>query len=44
MTDHRINFTLYKLDQIIAGNLQPITNALIDYDREQLRGSMGGFD
>lgn len=44
VTDHRINFTLYKLDQIIAGNLQPITDALVDYDREQLRGSMGGFD
>ena len=39
VTDHRINFTLYKLDQVIAGNLQPVTDALIDYDREQLRRS-----
>lgn len=40
VTDHRINFTLYKLDQIIAGDLQPVTNALIDHDRGELRGSM----
>lgn len=40
VTDHRINFTVYKLDQILAGNLQILTDALIDYDREQLRGSM----
>lgn len=44
VTDHRINLTLYKLDQVIAGNLQPLTDALIDYDREQLRGSMGDLD
>jgi peptide chain release factor 1 len=37
VTDHRINFTLYKLDQIIAGDLQPVTDALIDYDRDVLR-------
>jgi peptide chain release factor 1 len=40
VTDHRINFTLYKLDQIIAGDLQPVTDALIDHDRDELRGSM----
>ncbi len=40
VTDHRINFTLYKLDQVIAGNLQPLTDALISYDREQLRSTM----
>jgi peptide chain release factor 1 len=40
VTDHRINLTLYKLDQILAGNLQPITDALIDYDRTELRSSM----
>jgi peptide chain release factor 1 len=40
VTDHRINLTLYKLDQILAGNLQPITDSLIDHDRDQLRGSM----
>jgi peptide chain release factor 1 len=44
VTDHRINFTLYKLDQVIAGSLQPVTDALIDYDRQQLRSSMGQLD
>lgn len=40
VTDHRINFTLYKLDQVIAGNLQPVTDALIDHERQQLREDM----
>ncbi len=44
VTDHRINFTVYKLDQILAGNVQVLTDALIDYDREQLRGSMSMMD
>ena len=44
VTDHRINLTLYKLDQVIAGNLQPVTDALIDHDRQTLRSSMGSLD
>lgn len=44
LTDHRINFTLYKLDQIIAGHLQPVTDALIEHDRNELRSAMGGLD
>lgn len=40
LTDHRINLTLYKLDQIIAGQLQPVTDALVNHDREELRSSM----
>jgi peptide chain release factor 1 len=28
MTDHRINLTLYRLDQILAGDLDEIVNAL----------------
>lgn len=44
LTDHRIGLTLYNLDQVIAGNLQPVTDALIDYDRQQLRDQMGGLD
>ncbi|MCH2123870.1 MAG: peptide chain release factor 1 [Pirellulaceae bacterium] len=44
VTDHRINFTLYKLDQIIAGGVQPVTDALIDHDRQGLRDSMGALD
>ena len=41
LTDHRINLTIYKLDQIIAGDLQPVTKALLEHDRDELRGSMG---
>jgi len=44
VTHHNINLTLYKLDRIMAGNLYPITGALIDHDRESLRKSMGGLD
>ena len=44
VTDHRINLTLYKLDQIIAGDMQPVTDALIDHDRQSLRESMGDLD
>jgi peptide chain release factor 1 len=44
LTDHRIGLTLYKLDQIIAGNLQPVTDALIEYDRNQQRGLMGDLE
>jgi peptide chain release factor 1 len=40
MTDHRVGLTLYKLDQIIAGSVQMITDALIDHDRQSLRSSM----
>jgi peptide chain release factor 1 len=41
LTDHRIGLTLYKLDQILAGNLQMVTDALIDFDRQQLRDAFG---
>ena len=44
VTDHRIGLTLYKLDQIIAGSVQMITDALIDHDRQELRSSMGAMD
>lgn len=44
LTDHRIGLTLYKLDQIISGDLQPVTDALIEYDRNALRSAMGGLD
>ncbi len=39
-TDHRINLTLYKLDHIVNGDLQPVTDALLEYERNQLRGDM----
>ena len=44
VTDHRINLTLYKLDAILAGDVQPLTDALMDYDRNQLRREMGSDD
>ena len=44
LSDHRINLTLYKLDSIIAGALQPVTDALIDHERQQQRDAMGGLD
>jgi hypothetical protein len=28
---------LYKLDQIISGNLQPVSEALLEYERSTLR-------
>ncbi len=41
LTDHRIGLTIYKLDQILAGNMQVVTDALVDYDRQQLRDAFG---
>ncbi len=40
VTDHRIGLTIYKLDQIIAGNVSLLTDALIEHDRQTLRDSM----
>lgn len=36
VTDHRINLTLYKLPQIMDGDLEDILNALIVNEKEQL--------
>lgn len=44
ITDHRLrgeNGEWYSLDRILAGNLQPVTEALMDYDRQQQREAMG---
>jgi peptide chain release factor 1 len=41
VTDHRINMDWYKLDSIIAGNLKPVTESLIDYARREQREAMG---
>ena len=35
VTDHRINLTLYKLEEIIAGNLTDIVNGLISSENAQ---------
>lgn len=44
VTDHRIGLTIHKLDQIIAGNMQMVTDGLIEYDRQQLRDSFSVDD
>ncbi len=41
VTDHRINLTLYKLDQIVAGELDEVIEALKISDREEALKSAG---
>ncbi len=36
VTDHRINLTLYKLDEVINGDLDAVIEPLIQHDRESL--------
>jgi peptide chain release factor 1 len=38
VTDHRIGLTLYNLDQIIQGDLLPLTKALVEHDRREQLG------
>lgn len=40
VTDHRINLTVYKLDQVLAGNLSLLFDPLIEHDRNTLRSTM----
>ena len=44
VTDHRIGLTLYKLDVILAGDLSPVVEALLDYERQELRSSFGTIE
>jgi peptide chain release factor 1 len=44
VTDHRINFTIHKLDSVIAGNLQPVIDALMEYERQEQRTAFGTID
>ncbi len=44
LTDHRINLTLYKLDGILAGNLHPVIEALMEYERQEQRASFGPIE
>ena len=43
VTDHRIGFQA-NLESVIAGNVQPLTQALLEHERNQLRGTMGDLD
>jgi peptide chain release factor 1 len=38
ITDHRINLTLYKLDNLIAGNISELIQQLKDFDKKQRLG------
>ncbi|HEY2154753.1 MAG TPA: peptide chain release factor 1, partial [Isosphaeraceae bacterium] len=38
VTDHRVGLTLYNLDRVILGDLDPLTEALIDHDRREQLG------
>ena len=44
VTDHRINLTLYKLDQVILGAVDQVITQLMDHDRQTLRSAMGALD
>lgn len=35
LTDHRIGLTLYKLDQVIQGDIDELVGALLKFDREE---------
>ncbi len=41
VTDHRINLTLYKLDAVIAGNMNELIQALKEFDKKQRLGGSG---
>jgi peptide chain release factor 1 len=44
LTDHRINLTLYQLENILAGNLDPVSEALLEYERQEQRSAFGTID
>jgi peptide chain release factor 1 len=35
VTDHRIGFTIQKLDRVMEGQMDEVIDALINYDQEQ---------
>jgi peptide chain release factor 1 len=41
ITDHRINLTLYKLDEIMQGNLEQVIEPLINENQAQLLTALG---
>ena len=40
MTDHRIGLTLYNLDRIVQGELELLTEPLIEHDRREQLGEL----
>jgi peptide chain release factor 1 len=43
ITDHRIGLTLYKLDQLLSGNVNMLIEPLLEHERQELRSSFGSF-
>jgi len=43
LTDHRINQN-WNLESVVAGNLQPVIDALLEFDRQEQRSSLGTPD
>ncbi len=41
VTDHRIGLTLYKLDRVLAGELDEVVDALVEHERAEQLTSMG---
>jgi len=44
LTDHRIGYTAYNLDQVMQGNLDTLVDALLEYDRKTRLASLGAMD
>ncbi len=44
VTDHRINQDWYKLESILAGNVDPVIEALTEYERRELRDAFGTIE
>jgi peptide chain release factor 1 len=45
VTDHRINFTLHQLDQVMEGKLGPLVDALVThFESERLKQELGAED
>ena len=42
VTDHRINLTLYKLDQVMAGELDEVIAPLVSADQAEMLAALGG--
>jgi peptide chain release factor 1 len=41
VTDHRIGFTTYNLDRVLAGDLEEISDALVADERTRLLSESG---
>ena len=44
VTDHRISLTLYRLDNILTGNLDLVVEPMFEYERQELRDQFGTIE